>query len=133
MLAGARNQETGEAGRTLSSLLSTLRGFDVTKLDERPSFFARMFTKAGAELTGIIQRYETVKGQLETIGDRLDTHRTRLMEDVEQLERLYGADPSRYGQPAPPAKAGERDAHEAGHHHAASGDASAATVAPVLS
>jgi uncharacterized protein YaaN involved in tellurite resistance len=91
MLEGARNQETGEAGRTLSSLLTTLRGFDVTKLDERPGFFARMFTKAGAELTGIIQRYETVKGQIEAIGDRLDTHRTRLMEDVEQLERLYGA------------------------------------------
>jgi uncharacterized protein YaaN involved in tellurite resistance len=91
MLEGARNQETGEAGRTLSSLLTALRGFDVTKLDERPGFFARIFTKAGAEVTGIIQRYETVKAQIETIGDKLDTHRTRLMEDVEQLERLYGA------------------------------------------
>ncbi len=91
MLEGARNQETGEAGRTLSSLLSTLRGFDVTKLDERPGFFARVFTKAGAEITGIIQKYETVKGQIEGIGDRLDTHRTRLLEDVERLERLYQA------------------------------------------
>jgi uncharacterized protein YaaN involved in tellurite resistance len=91
MLEGARNQETGEAGRTLSSLLSTLRGFDVTKLDERPGFFARVFTKAGAEITGIIQKYETVKGQIEGIGDKLDTHRTRLLEDVERLERLYQA------------------------------------------
>ncbi|WP_237217093.1 toxic anion resistance protein [Falsiroseomonas oryziterrae] len=91
MLGSARNQETGEAGRTLSSLLSTLRGFDVTKLDERPGFLQRIFTKAGAEVTGIIQRYESVKGQIETIGDRLDTHRTRLLEDVERLERLYQA------------------------------------------
>ena len=91
MLGSARNQETGEAGRTLSGLLSTLRGFDVTKLDERPGFLARMFTKAGAEITGIIQRYEGVKGQIETIGDKLDTHRTRLLEDVERLERLYQA------------------------------------------
>jgi uncharacterized protein YaaN involved in tellurite resistance len=91
MLAGARNQETGEAGRTLSGLLTTLRGFDVTKLDERPNFFQRIFTKAGAEITGIIQRYETVKGQIETIGDKLDTHRTHLLEDVERLERLYQA------------------------------------------
>lgn len=91
MLGSARNQETGEAGRTLSSLLTTLRGFDVTKLDERPGFFQRMFTKAGAEVTGIIQRYETVKDQIEGIGDRLDTHRTRLLEDVERLERLYQA------------------------------------------
>ena len=91
MLGSARNEETGEAGRTLSSLLTTLRGFDVTKLDEKPNFFQRIFTKAGAEVTGIIQRYETVKDQIEGIGDRLDTHRTRLLEDVERLERLYQA------------------------------------------
>jgi predicted molibdopterin-dependent oxidoreductase YjgC len=41
----------------------------------------------------------------------------------------YGADPSRYGPPAPPSAAGERDSHEAGHHHVAAGDAAAATVA----
>ena len=41
----------------------------------------------------------------------------------------YGADATRYGPPATPAAAGERDAHEAGHHHAPTGDGSAATVA----
>ncbi len=43
----------------------------------------------------------------------------------------YGADPSRFGPPAPPSDAGERDTHEAGHHNAPSADeaASAATVA----
>ncbi|HEX5148615.1 MAG TPA: 2Fe-2S iron-sulfur cluster-binding protein [Candidatus Limnocylindrales bacterium] len=41
----------------------------------------------------------------------------------------YGADPSRFGPPVPAAPAGERDAHEAGHHHAPPGDATAATVA----
>jgi predicted molibdopterin-dependent oxidoreductase YjgC len=41
----------------------------------------------------------------------------------------YGADPTRYGPPAAPAAAGERDVHEPGHHHAAAGDATAATVA----
>ena len=41
----------------------------------------------------------------------------------------YGADATRYGPPAAPAPAGERDAHEPGHHHAPPGDATAATVA----
>ncbi len=41
----------------------------------------------------------------------------------------YGADASRYGPPAPPAAAGERDAHEAGHQYAPVGGDSAATVA----
>jgi predicted molibdopterin-dependent oxidoreductase YjgC len=43
----------------------------------------------------------------------------------------YGADPARYGQAAPPAAAGERDAHEAGHHHAPAGDVAATVQQPV--
>ncbi|HEX5012610.1 MAG TPA: 2Fe-2S iron-sulfur cluster-binding protein [Candidatus Limnocylindrales bacterium] len=33
----------------------------------------------------------------------------------------YEADSARYGPPRPPAEPGERDAHEAGHHHAPTG------------
>jgi predicted molibdopterin-dependent oxidoreductase YjgC len=43
----------------------------------------------------------------------------------------YGADPSRYGPPSPPATAGERDAREPGHHHAASGAAAETVAQPV--
>ncbi|MEN0072856.1 MAG: toxic anion resistance protein [Paracraurococcus sp.] len=91
MLEGARNREAGEAGVTLSTLLGTLRGFDMRGLAEKPGFFARIFNKAGAETAKVVQRYETIKGQVEEVGDRLDSHRTRLLEDVEKLERLYRA------------------------------------------
>ncbi|WP_159992306.1 toxic anion resistance protein [Roseomonas sp. 18066] len=91
MLGAVRNQSTGEAGEALSGLLSTLRGFDVTALGEKPGLLARVFRRAGAEAAVVLQRYETVRGQIESIGDKLDNHRTRLMEDVERLERLYGA------------------------------------------
>lgn len=91
MLEGSQNKVTGEAGEALQGLLATLRGFDVTKLDEKPGFFARLFGRAGAEVNRILARYETVKGQVEEIALRLDTHRTRLLEDVEKLERLYDA------------------------------------------
>ena len=40
-----------------------------------------------------------------------------------------GADATRFGPPAARAASGERDGHEAGHHHAPAGDAAAATVA----
>ena len=46
------------------------------------------------------------------------------------IER-YGAEPGRYGDPAPPAEAGERDAHEAGHHHAPSGSVAQTVAQPV--
>lgn len=91
MLEGARNREAGEAGETLASLLATLRGFDVASFGEKPGFFARMFRKAAAETHAVVSKYEDIRGQVESVGDRLDTHRTRLLEDVEKLERLYVA------------------------------------------
>ncbi len=92
MLEGAKNQDTGPAGQTLGEMLAALKGFDVTSLAGRkPGLLQRWFTRAGAEANAILQRYEGVRGQVEQIGDRLDGHRTRLLEDVERLERLYGA------------------------------------------
>jgi uncharacterized protein YaaN involved in tellurite resistance len=91
MLEGARNREASEAGDTLSTLLGTLRGFDMSGLEPKSGLFARLFGRARAETARVVQRYETIKGQVEEVGDRLDTHRTRLLEDVEKLERLYGA------------------------------------------
>jgi NADP-reducing hydrogenase subunit HndD len=48
---------------------------------------------------------------------------------IADYARRYDADPTRYGQPARPAAAGERDAHAPGHHHAPEGQPVAATVA----
>jgi predicted molibdopterin-dependent oxidoreductase YjgC len=41
----------------------------------------------------------------------------------------YDAHPERFGAPAPPAAAGERDAAQPGHHHPPHGEPAAATVA----
>ncbi|HEY8799355.1 MAG TPA: 2Fe-2S iron-sulfur cluster-binding protein, partial [Candidatus Limnocylindrales bacterium] len=43
----------------------------------------------------------------------------------------YDADPARYGQATPPVRAGERDAHEAGHHHPPPVDAAQTVHQPV--
>jgi uncharacterized protein YaaN involved in tellurite resistance len=91
MLGAARNPTTGEAGEALSGLLDTLRGFDVTKLAEKRGLLNRMLGRGKAEVNNIMHRYETVRGQIEAIGDKLDGHRTTLLEDVERLDRLYAA------------------------------------------
>lgn len=62
---------------------------------------------------------------LELLGSSVDLSATPKIS--EWMER-YGAKPQRFGPPAPPAPAGERDAHEPGHHHAPDGG-HAATVA----
>jgi predicted molibdopterin-dependent oxidoreductase YjgC len=51
--------------------------------------------------------------------------------DVERWSQEYGARPERYGPPAPPAAAGERDAARAGHHHAGDGQTAATVAQPV--
>src|SRR4051794_39863722 len=64
---------------------------------------------------------------LEFLGSSVDL--STAPDALEYIER-YGADPGRYGEPPPPAAPGERDAHEAGHHHAPPADGQAAeTVA----
>ncbi|HEY4752403.1 MAG TPA: 4Fe-4S dicluster domain-containing protein, partial [Candidatus Limnocylindrales bacterium] len=46
------------------------------------------------------------------------------------MER-YGADPSRFGPPSPAAARGQRDAAEAGHHHAVDGSTAETVAQPV--
>jgi predicted molibdopterin-dependent oxidoreductase YjgC len=48
---------------------------------------------------------------------------------IAEFARRYAADPARFGPPAQPSAAGERDARDAGHHHPAEGEPTAATVA----
>ncbi|UFN50174.1 toxic anion resistance protein [Roseomonas sp. OT10] len=91
MLGAARNDATGEAGDALSGLLTHLRGFDPGAGEEKPGLVARLLGRGGSGTLQILQKYETVRGQVEAAGDRLQEHRTRLLEDVERLERLYGA------------------------------------------
>jgi NADP-reducing hydrogenase subunit HndD len=49
--------------------------------------------------------------------------------DLARWSARYGADPGRFGPPAAPAAAGERDARQAGHHHVPSGAEAAAAAA----
>ena len=49
---------------------------------------------------------------------------------LEYIER-YDANPARYGPATPPAPPGERDAHEAGHHHAPPVDGAQTVAQPV--
>lgn len=92
MLEGVRNKDVGPAGNALSEMLTTLRGFDPSKmgLNEKPGLFARVLGR-GKPLAGFLQRYEEVRKQIDAISDRLDTHKTRLLTDIAQLDRLYSA------------------------------------------
>ncbi|MEO1190483.1 MAG: toxic anion resistance protein [Pseudomonadota bacterium] len=92
MLEGVRNKDTGPAGGALNDMLATLRGFDVKDIDpnDQPGFFGRLLGKV-KPATKLIQRYETVRGQIDDITDKLDTHTTTLLTDIATLDKLYDA------------------------------------------
>ncbi|MBK8185214.1 MAG: toxic anion resistance protein [Candidatus Competibacteraceae bacterium] len=92
MLEGVRNKDTGPAGASLNEMVAVLRGFDLDELDpnKKAGFFKRLFNKA-KPLVKIVQQYETVRNQIDTISDSLERHKTQLLTDVAMLDRLYDA------------------------------------------
>lgn len=81
---------------------------------------------------GMVVRTDTEKVRhsrrmvLELLASSVDM--SQASADVARWMADYGVDADRYGPPAPPAAAGERDRRHAGHHHAPDG-ATAETVA----
>ncbi len=89
MLEGVRNKDVGPAGGALSEMVATLRGFDVDDLKER-GFFAKLF--GGAKpMVKFLQRFEEVRDQIDSISDKLDSHKTEILTDIASLDRLYSA------------------------------------------
>lgn len=89
MLEGVRNKDSGSAGDALNDMISLLRGFDAGGLDES-GIFARLFDRT-KPIVKFLQRYETVRQQIDHITDNLEQHKTQLLTDVVSLDRLYTA------------------------------------------
>jgi uncharacterized protein YaaN involved in tellurite resistance len=91
ILEGVRNKDIGPAGEALSEMLTTLRGFNPKELagdGGSGGLLGRLFG-AAKPVSKLLQRYEEVRGQIDTIGGRLDGHTGELMRDIALLDRLY--------------------------------------------
>ena len=90
MLEGVKNKDLGSVGSSLNDMISTIRGFDVDELMEKPGFFQRLFGKT-EPIARFIGKYEEVRRQIDAITDRLNEHKTTLLTDIVSLEKLYDA------------------------------------------
>jgi len=90
MLEGVRNKDTGPAGAALNEMVATLRGFAFDELDPnaKRGLFARLFGKS-KPIAKVLQQYEQVRSQIDSISNRLDEHTSTLMKDIGMLDRLY--------------------------------------------
>ncbi|HMM77515.1 MAG TPA: toxic anion resistance protein [Gammaproteobacteria bacterium] len=90
MLEGVRNKDSGPAGAALNEMVATLRGFSLEELvpDGKPGLLSRLLGR-GRPIAKVLQRYESIRSQIDAIGDRLDAHSSTLMRDIALLDRLY--------------------------------------------
>ncbi|MEM6548551.1 MAG: toxic anion resistance protein [Pseudomonadota bacterium] len=90
MLEGVRNKDMGPAGAGLREMVTTIRGFDTGEIDpnRKRSWWERLFGSA-RPIVEFIAKYETVRGQIDTITDNLLGHETILLKDVKFLDKLY--------------------------------------------
>jgi uncharacterized protein YaaN involved in tellurite resistance len=92
MLEGVKNKELGSSGESLNEMVATIRGFDIDELDpnKKPGFFARLFGRM-KPLAKFLQKYETVRKQIDIISDKLEDHKVVLLKDITSLDKLYSA------------------------------------------
>ena len=90
MLDGVRNKDLGPAGDALRSMVGTIRGFDASELDPnaKQSWWRKLLGLT-APVHDFIAKYETVRGQIDSVTDELLEHETVLLKDVKFLDKLY--------------------------------------------
>jgi uncharacterized protein YaaN involved in tellurite resistance len=92
MLENVRTKEVGPAGDMLNTMVGKLRELDVTGLDPRskPGFIGRLFG-VKSQVEKYLDRYDTVKEQIDDTTINLEKHKTQLLTDIERLDQLYDA------------------------------------------
>ena len=90
MLQGVRNKDVGPAGDSLRTIVTTIRGFNVSELDVRRerTFWEKLLGRA-APMAKFAARFEEVQGQIDNITDDLLRHEHVLLKDIESLDILY--------------------------------------------
>ena len=99
MLDGVRNKDVGPAGASLREMVTNIRGFDADELDpnRKQSWWEKLFGKA-RPVAEFIAKYETVRGQIDRISDKLLEHETVLLKDIKSLDKLYESSLDFYDQ-----------------------------------
>ena len=90
MLDGVRNKDTGPAGRRSTKWCRRCAALrSTTSTRTRSAGSSRGSFGKAKPIAKVLQQYEQVRGQIDSISNRLDGHTSALMKDVGMLDRLY--------------------------------------------
>lgn len=92
MLENVRAKDIGPAGDMLTQMVGRLQDLDVTGVDPRAKlgFLSRLFG-GKSPVEKYLDRYDTVKDQIEESTIGLERHKTQLLTDITKLDKLYEA------------------------------------------
>lgn len=92
MLEGVKNKDIGLAGKSLTSMITAIKGFDIDALNpnDEPSWWEKLLGKA-KPVVEFLSQYEEVRKQIDTITDEMEGHKTQLLTDIITLDKLYAA------------------------------------------
>lgn len=92
MLNGVKNKDIGAAGKSLTGMITAIKGFDIDALNpgEEPSWWEKLIGKT-KPVVEFLSKYEDVRKQIDTITDEMEGHKTQLLTDVVTLDKLYEA------------------------------------------
>lgn len=92
MLENVRTKDMGPAGNALNAMVAKLREIDISDIDPtgRPGFFGRLFG-VKSEVQKYLDKYEDVRGQIDSISTQLEQHKTKMLTDIVKLDKLYEA------------------------------------------
>ncbi|QTR49308.1 toxic anion resistance protein [Candidatus Thiothrix anitrata] len=92
MLTGVKNKDIGSAGKSLTNMITAIKGFDIDSLNpnDEPSWWEKLIGKA-KPVVEFLNQYEEVRKQIDTITDEMESHKTQLLTDVVTLDHLYEA------------------------------------------
>ena len=93
MLSGVRGKAVGPAGEALAAMVRTMRELDLGLINpnKKPNWLQRSIGRAQHGLSAFQSQYEQISSQIERITHQLDQHKTTMLQDIEKLDRLYGA------------------------------------------
>ena len=91
ILEGVKTKDTGKVGENLGALLTTIKGVDLERLQEKQSFMSKipLLKKMTNNINNAKIRLQDVTQTVDNIVVSLDTARAQLIKDINILDALY--------------------------------------------
>ena len=116
ILQSVRTKDTGDVGKDLGALVTTIKNFD-TEEEKKPRF--SLFRSTKNRMDALITNYSSVEANIDKVVRSLETHQRTLLKDVHVLDTMYDNNYSYFRELSLYIIAGEQKLEEFRNHEIA--------------